>query len=939
MEPIPSWRGNRRTVGAALALASGFWPLNAALAAPPSAGQQIINQAAIVYIDETGEERVATTNEVVLTIQSVFAATLEGDRSVVLDGNEWAVFHHTLVNTGNEADTFCVTVEDLAGDDRNYRTGTLSVARDLNGNGVIDGADTTLHLATSGTGSPGFVALEPGERAQLIVTGQLFNTGNNFDYDVRLRVEAQLGTGSCTAGGVTDIGANGDGSDDTNINRATSITGAGLQMSKSSVYNDGGTPGDTGDDQITYTITVDSLGEIDALNVVVTDPIPANTTFQGGSIVEGGDETPFDTPAAFSVTDNWVQGGVDRLNDGDTLILTYTVDVNPGLQGGQEIENQASAVWSTGGPVLSNTVIDTLSSSYGFRFDDTETSANASGDVSDDVETVTSAAPGQPVRFRLRIVNTGAGADTFNLSGPLGSLYNPAPGISQTFPAGTAFFWRHADGYAPLLDTDGDDAPDTGPLAGGASRDVVLLAILPSNAAGGFNEEITATSSQSGGSDSVGVEILQISNPAVDIATDLAGDGGASLAGFNDAGAVNAHPAGSSASTQSAGPGEWARFDLILANEGAGPDAYRLAAYATAGGAALPDGWEVRFEIGGEAVTATPTLPAGGSQAIAAFVRVAPDAADGAEQAVFFEATSGATGGSDITQNRLEVAQRRALRLLTPASAQLLQCAGVSLRHDLVNLGGVDHNVTLSIAGGDEISALLALPTSVDGGEPADFEPIAALSAGENVLVSDGSAWSPVALLNGAGGPAPTTPGDIAIPLAGFERTVIEARFFAPCDATVSRTEGFTITASALGATAPSVSIGDSITIASALLAITKLGARDAACDGAPDGAFASAHVQALPGECVIWRIEASNKGAEPVCNVTVRDRAPAFTQAVTALIESEPAPGSGSCAVSSADMTCTIGNDHDAGGAGGAESHCLLAGESASVLFRVNID
>ena len=52
----------------------------------------------------------------------------------------------------------------------------------------------------------------------------------------------------------------------------------------------------------------------------------------------------------------------------------------------------------------------------------------------------------------------------------------------------------------------------------------------------------------------------------------------------------------------------------------------------------------------------------------------------------------------------------------------------------------------------------------------------------------------------------------------------------------------------------------------------------DAKCDGVVDLAFSATQIQVKPGECVIYRVQASNQGVDAVTNVIMNDSVPAFS-------------------------------------------------------------
>lgn len=77
------------------------------------------------------------------------------------------------------------------------------------------------------------------------------------------------------------------------------------------------------------------------------------------------------------------------------------------------------------------------------------------------------------VVFTDTLTNTGDTLDTFEFTG------------SADFPAGTAFGLFKSDGITPISDTNGNHAPDSGPMDPGAFRLIQVHATLPGGVAGG----------------------------------------------------------------------------------------------------------------------------------------------------------------------------------------------------------------------------------------------------------------------------------------------------------------------------------------------------------------------------------------------------------------------------------------------------------------------
>ena len=69
----------------------------------------------------------------------------------------------------------------------------------------------------------------------------------------------------------------------------------------------------------------------------------------------------------------------------------------------------------------------------------------------------------------------------------------------------------------------------------------------------------------------------------------------------------------------------------------------------------------------------------------------------------------------------------------------------------------------------------------------------------------------------------------------------------------------------------------DTSNVMTAQIRLLKEQGLDAKCDGVVDLAFSATQIQVKPGECVIYRVQASNQGVDAVTNVIMNDSVPAF--------------------------------------------------------------
>ena len=70
----------------------------------------------------------------------------------------------------------------------------------------------------------------------------------------------------------------------------------------------------------------------------------------------------------------------------------------------------------------------------------------------------------------------------------------------------------------------------------------------------------------------------------------------------------------------------------------------------------------------------------------------------------------------------------------------------------------------------------------------------------------------------------------------------------------------------------------DTAVVVAGDVTLEKFQAIDAACDGTPDGAYQQSLAQAEPGQCIVYRITATNTGTVVAENLVITDATPSFT-------------------------------------------------------------
>ena len=246
-------RSMQQILGVAVVLMAAVALTSPAFALGTSAGTNITNQATVNYEDANGNPLTAVSNTVTTTVSQVAAVDVSPDNSGSGNPGDTVVYAHTLTNNGNEDDTFDLTAVSSS-------TWTTVLFIDTNSNGQYDaGTDTVI----SDTG----LVLENG----------------TFDFWVALTIPGGTPDGTPDTVTVTATSQFDPTVSDTATD-TTNTTSPDLTVVKSVGPAGPQPPGTT----LTYTIQITNGGTADASNVVMTDPVPANTTYVTDSITQDG---------------------------------------------------------------------------------------------------------------------------------------------------------------------------------------------------------------------------------------------------------------------------------------------------------------------------------------------------------------------------------------------------------------------------------------------------------------------------------------------------------------------------------------------------------------------------------------------------------------------------------------------------------------------------
>jgi uncharacterized repeat protein (TIGR01451 family) len=263
-----------------------------ASAAGTAAGTTISNTATATYNDAGNNPQTVNSNQVNLRVDELLNVTVtrvgSGDVPTTPGStNQVQVF--TVTNTGNGSEAFTLSAQTALGGDQ-FDPTTAQIYFDTNNNGLYDAGVDTLYTAGSNDRT-----LTPDETVQVLVLATIpAGTNNNDRGQLNLTAAANTGTGSP---GTTFAGA-GQGGGDAVVGSSGAddvasgfyiVQNATVSFIKSQSVADpfGGVkvvPGSV----ITYTLVATVSGSGSLSNLLVSDGIPLNTTYEAGTITLQG---------------------------------------------------------------------------------------------------------------------------------------------------------------------------------------------------------------------------------------------------------------------------------------------------------------------------------------------------------------------------------------------------------------------------------------------------------------------------------------------------------------------------------------------------------------------------------------------------------------------------------------------------------------------------
>jgi len=299
-------------------LCVAVWALAGTVTAIPSwaagtrAGTNITNTARVDFKDVNGNNLFQLSNTVTTTVSQVGGVIVDPNNGPVsLDPGDVFYFPHVVTNAGNFDDYINLTAVSAGG-------WPVAIYRDVNGDGVYQPALDIPLLDSAG------------DADAIPDSGFLSDSGVGSSMRILVAVTVPAGTADGAADVTTVTGTSVF--DPTKTDTATdtiNVTSPNVAVVKS-VGPVGPQPPGT---ILTYTIVVTNNGSAAANTVVLTDPIPANTTYQAGTITynaaartDGGDADNADynvsNPGQITVAIGALAAS------GGTATVTFRVQIN-----------------------------------------------------------------------------------------------------------------------------------------------------------------------------------------------------------------------------------------------------------------------------------------------------------------------------------------------------------------------------------------------------------------------------------------------------------------------------------------------------------------------------------------------------------------------------------------------------------------------------------
>ncbi len=811
------------------------------------AGSQITNIASGDYVDALGNTQIINSNPVALTVQKVYALTLQQNQAQVATLGSSVTFPHLLTNTGNSPDQYLLNLSQLPS---SFDLNGLTVYADRNQDGV---ADDNVNLNNTR------VSLGAGESLALVVVGSVpaaITLGSNSN----IGLTATSQQNPALSQQVTDI--------------ITVVDQAVINVTKAQSVSTG-----TNGTLITYTFSYTNTGTA-AGRLTVSDTLAGSLNYQagtgkwsnGGSLTDAADNEAAVNPANTGINyqlvgNNQIEFAIASIAPLSSGSVSFSVQVAP-TSDKKIVNTGAYQQYNGTDPVAvktttTNSVVFNLQDRLAVVLNNNASSSANNGNPNaapDNLISKSGVIAGQRVVFDNYVWNTGNTSDSYNLS------YS-----SSNLPACAQVQFMAADGQTPLTDSNGDGKVDTGTLAAGQAKLVKL---------------IVSTTPACSSSATIDIDVLarsvtntNISDPIRNRIQGFASQGTTDLYNSNGSGTgvgvVDNN--GAALLSKPIVAGQSTVFPLVIQNTGTSNNNYTLYASGTAINlmnlntvTALPAGWTLSFFDGdascitlGQPITNSGNIAAGSSKTYCAQV-TAPASATQNSVPVWFGILSPINAQGDVIKNQVNLAQTRQFELNNDQQGQVPAGGTTVYLHSLKNIGAVLEGANQGevLLGVQPVSATdgFSYTLYVDGNNNGSLD-------STDFIVSD---------LNSIVGSAGLSPNQTVQLLVKVQ---------APSNATDGMASQVKLvispTGQVSGLSAISVQNTDTTTVNPNQLRLIKTQAKDIACNNNSkfnELTFATTAVNVKPNQCVVYRLKVRNDGAVKIDDVKIQDVVPAYT-------------------------------------------------------------
>jgi uncharacterized repeat protein (TIGR01451 family) len=274
-------------------------------AAGTPSGTTISNSATLTYAIGAGPTTTATSNTVSFVVDkkvNLLVTEVSGSATSVSIGQTGAVTTFSVTNSGNDPQGFTLAAALAAGNPatggtppfttNNFSSTGLQAFVDSNANGVYDaGVDTATSISTLAAGASQTVFIV-GDIPGTALSGQQSVVGLTATAVIPTTMAPLVATAGPDTAGVDVVFADGAGVADSARDAKHSaydaylVSGVNVALTKtvSSVVDPNGTAVLMPNAVMTYQIDVVLTGSGTADNLVITDPLPANTSYVPNSI-------------------------------------------------------------------------------------------------------------------------------------------------------------------------------------------------------------------------------------------------------------------------------------------------------------------------------------------------------------------------------------------------------------------------------------------------------------------------------------------------------------------------------------------------------------------------------------------------------------------------------------------------------------------------------